>query len=336
MILWQWRSTRSLLLLLVLIVGIHGPTIVVQASDLAAPACFQETGQCLGGRFLDYWQTNGGLAQFGFPLTGEQPELLEDGKIYTVQYFERARFELHQENAAPYGVLLGQFGRRVLSGDYHGDVAGYQRATAPVAPAGQGRFFPETGHTIAPRFQQYWEQHGGLARLEYHSENVGTPYAVLLGQFGRRILADNALLAGPFRALYLTNEAVRLRFGHPINPAAQSPGALQAFEHGWMYYSTRSAPDYVGEPIIYVLCGTPGRGQIPVGHTAAFYRDTWAEGQNPGGGAAPVPGLFLPQRGFGKVWRENPDVQQCLGYATSATETAFPITVQLLPAGCSC
>jgi hypothetical protein len=29
-----------------------------------------------------------------------------------VQYFERARFEYHPENAAPYDVLLGQFGRQ--------------------------------------------------------------------------------------------------------------------------------------------------------------------------------------------------------------------------------
>ena len=39
---------------------------------------------------------------------------MEDGNTYTVQYFERARFEAHPENAAPHDVLLGQFGRRIL------------------------------------------------------------------------------------------------------------------------------------------------------------------------------------------------------------------------------
>ncbi len=38
-----------------------------------------------------------------------------DGKAYTVQYFERARFEWHPENPAPYDVLLGQFGRQILA-----------------------------------------------------------------------------------------------------------------------------------------------------------------------------------------------------------------------------
>jgi hypothetical protein len=32
-----------------------------------------------------------------------------------VQYFERARFEYHPENQAPYNVLLGQFGQRALA-----------------------------------------------------------------------------------------------------------------------------------------------------------------------------------------------------------------------------
>ena len=33
-----------------------------------------------------------------------------DGKTYTVQYFERNRFELHPEKAAPYEVELGLLG----------------------------------------------------------------------------------------------------------------------------------------------------------------------------------------------------------------------------------
>src|SRR5205823_499978 len=78
-------------------------------------AYFPETRHNLGGRFLDYWLANGGLAQFGYPLTEESLLGLEDGRTYTVQYFERARLELHPENAPPYDVLLGQFGRQILA-----------------------------------------------------------------------------------------------------------------------------------------------------------------------------------------------------------------------------
>jgi hypothetical protein len=76
---------------------------------------FEETGHNLSGGFRAYWEGRGGLAQFGFPISEVFSETLEDGKTYQVQYFERARFEYHPENPAPYDILLGQFGRRILA-----------------------------------------------------------------------------------------------------------------------------------------------------------------------------------------------------------------------------
>ena len=110
----RYRLTCGALMLFALVWAACWPDSGVRARGSLATACFAETAQCIQGRFLDYWQANGGLAQFGYPLTSEQPELLEDGRTYTVQYFERARFEYHPENPPPYDVLLGQFGRRLL------------------------------------------------------------------------------------------------------------------------------------------------------------------------------------------------------------------------------
>jgi hypothetical protein len=76
---------------------------------------FPETGHNVAGDFLAYWQGQGGLTQFGYPLSEVLTQQLEDGKTYQVQYFERARFEAHPENAAPYNVLLGQFGRQIYA-----------------------------------------------------------------------------------------------------------------------------------------------------------------------------------------------------------------------------
>ena len=94
---------------------IHG------GADPAVPAqaggrFFAETGHTVPEDFYAYWGANGGLAQFGYPLTEVLTETLEDGKRYEVQYFERARFERHPEHARPYDILLGQFGRRILAG----------------------------------------------------------------------------------------------------------------------------------------------------------------------------------------------------------------------------
>jgi hypothetical protein len=84
---------------------------------------FEQTGYNVCGDFLNYWSSNGlnldgqpgftaqeSLALFGLPLTGEFEATLEDGNRYTVQWFERARFERHPENNPPYNVLLSRLG----------------------------------------------------------------------------------------------------------------------------------------------------------------------------------------------------------------------------------
>jgi peptide/nickel transport system substrate-binding protein len=72
---------------------------------------FQETRHSVSGKILEYWNRYGGLQQFGFPLSEQFQEInAADGKTYTVQYFERNRFELHPEKAAPYEVELGLLG----------------------------------------------------------------------------------------------------------------------------------------------------------------------------------------------------------------------------------
>lgn len=75
------------------------------------PLYFPETDKSIDGGFRAYWQSYGGLAIFGLPLTGEKREMVpilvgwvgpDDAKepVYelqerTVQYFERAVFEHH-------------------------------------------------------------------------------------------------------------------------------------------------------------------------------------------------------------------------------------------------
>ncbi len=67
---------------------------------------FPQTQHRLGGAFLAYWEAHGGLAIFGYPIS---EEIQENG--YTVQYFQRNRFEYHPEYAGtPNAVLLGLLG----------------------------------------------------------------------------------------------------------------------------------------------------------------------------------------------------------------------------------
>lgn len=92
-------------------VGIDQPT------DLSATKVyFKETKHSISGKILEYWMKYGGasasgaIAQFGFPLSEQFKEISTDGKTYDVQYFERNKFEIHPEKAAPYEVELGLLG----------------------------------------------------------------------------------------------------------------------------------------------------------------------------------------------------------------------------------
>lgn len=52
------------------------------------------------------------MGNVGTPISNELAEQSPlDGKVYMVQYFERAEFEYHPENSAPYAGLLVQLGR---------------------------------------------------------------------------------------------------------------------------------------------------------------------------------------------------------------------------------
>ncbi len=74
---------------------------------------FPETGFYVNNDFgfLNFWNQKGGLDIFGLPIG---PAFYNPGFDRVVQYFERARFEAHSENADPYKVQLGQLGTEQL------------------------------------------------------------------------------------------------------------------------------------------------------------------------------------------------------------------------------
>jgi plastocyanin len=168
---------------------------------------FAETGKTVKGRFLEYWNQNGGLAQQGLPISEEMQEKSDtDGKTYTVQYFERAVFESHPGNPKPNDVLLSLLGNFLYQQKYPNG-APNQRVNTTNA-----RKFEATGKTVGGKFRAYWEKNGGLAQqgypiseefqekseldgrtytvqyferavFEMHPENAA-PYDVLLSQLG--------------------------------------------------------------------------------------------------------------------------------------------------------
>jgi glucose/arabinose dehydrogenase len=170
------------------------------------PVYIAATGHTVAPDFYTFWQANGGLAMFGYPISQEFMEGLT-----VVQYFERARFERHIIEFRPEDrVKLGLLGRSLTAGRA-GEAA---FAPIPAFPdSEERRFFPETGHGLSGGFKRYWDEHGGAAvlglpiseefsevnpdtgrthtvqyferaRFEYHEDLAGTPHEVLLGRLG--------------------------------------------------------------------------------------------------------------------------------------------------------
>jgi hypothetical protein len=79
---------------------------------------FPETRFTIANGFKAYWEQNGGVTYFGLPITGEVREVNPaDGQEYTVQYFERARFEYHPRlRGTPHEIQLGLLGNEILAG----------------------------------------------------------------------------------------------------------------------------------------------------------------------------------------------------------------------------
>jgi hypothetical protein len=240
-----------------------------QISRAVGATTFAETGRNVCGQFRTYWQQNGGLARFGYPITDPIEEQIE-GETYWVQYFERRRMEYHAFNGGTsYQAMLGE-----------------------------------------------------------------VPATVLLGLLGRDVLARERT-GGCAEPLPELASAVRtfnrdIPLGCPLRNAGWSalPGAAAQFERGVMYWL-----DTPSGPVIYALAVQRGAHVSYQG-----FVDTWRAGDPVTVGLNPPTGLYEPARGFGKVWRDNPEIRQLLGWAleperaVSASFQAFEHGMVLLVA----
>ncbi len=135
---------------------------------------FPETGHTLGGGFRAFWEQNGGLPIFGFPISEEFTEIGSDGRPVTVQYFERHRFEWRPEHTPPYNVLLSRIGDDILRRQGRNWMTFEQ--SGPVAGC---RYFAETNQSVCEPFLSYWQRNG----LEFDGR-PGKSFAESLALFG--------------------------------------------------------------------------------------------------------------------------------------------------------
>jgi hypothetical protein len=109
----------------------------------------------------------------------------------------------------------------------------------------------------------------------------------------------------------------------PTATVGQIQVAEQPFENGRMFWVQP-----LGQIWVLVMEGE-GHGRWSI------YEDTFAEGE-PETDPAFIPpdeSVFQPSRGFGKLWRENPDIRQALGWAVTPTEFGYISRYEYYPGG---
>jgi hypothetical protein len=111
---------------------------------------FKETNSIVQGRFKEVWESDGGIAVFGLPLTNTRSL----GTL-RVQDFQRFRFESHPTNTAPYDVLFANLGlERFQQLGHDPDQPAERRGETNC------RWFADVQHNVCGAFLDFWTKHG--------------------------------------------------------------------------------------------------------------------------------------------------------------------------------
>lgn len=138
---------------------LKGLFVVLMAAAMLQPALntfaqsgdrfFPETGHYLDGQFVPFFDSYGGSAIFGYPITDS---FTDQESQHLVQYTENARFELTQD---PIGT-----GQSVQLAPLGEQMEGIYPAADPGDASGC-RYFAETGHSTCYAFLDFFEANGG-------------------------------------------------------------------------------------------------------------------------------------------------------------------------------
>jgi hypothetical protein len=120
------------------------PTVVVY--EVSAP-------------FVSFWNANKQV--LGAPISPLRTETNGEGKSQSVQYFERARLELHPKaDGTELEVLVGRLGAEVR-------VVGTVANPLPDGLKGEQVTFKETGISTPQKFNAFWQANGGALILGF-------------------------------------------------------------------------------------------------------------------------------------------------------------------------
>jgi hypothetical protein len=193
---------------------------------------FSQTGHNVIGEFWAFYQgVPDAAVVFGFPITEQFTSA--DGSGLTVQYFERARFELHTDQPVGRRVQLTALGERL-----------YQSGAPSLNLTTPGSCRVIQGFGVCYDFLAFFDRHGGTARF-------GEPISAFEFRPDGRILQ------------YF--QKARLEW-YPELPAAQS---VRLGDLGRLYFNTLEEPERLNA--MPPANNIPVRVSVPISiHVRAF------------------------------------------------------------------
>ena len=146
-------STRFLTL--IICITLLGLTAAPAAAQQTSGRYFPQTGHNILGEFWTFYQSVADAGTvFGLPIT--EQFITADGSELTVQYFEKARFELHPEQPLGQRIQATMLGQEL-----------YQAGAPSVNLTIAGACRVLNGFGVCYDFLTFFDQHGGLARFGY-------------------------------------------------------------------------------------------------------------------------------------------------------------------------
>lgn len=227
---------------------------------------FKETGHYVSGDFLDYYRSvPNATALFGYPIT---EAFVKNGR--TIQYFQRARFELYPELPAGQRVKLTPIGKALYT-------PGEQlNLFNPFAC----RYFPQTGYSVCYAFLDFFKANGGLERFgqpispfEYRNdlivqyfENARLEWKPWLPEGQRVSVAD-------LGRLYFDNQKEDPNLLNPVKGGTEIGALTQLHVSAFVWKAVTLASD---QQLVYVVVQDQNLQPVSGAQGTATVR--WADG----------------------------------------------------------
>lgn len=261
---------RRAFLLMLLLGLLAAGGLSARAQGSTGPEYFAQTGHNLQGDFLKFYHAiPDPTSIYGYPITEEFNGL--DG--LHVQYFQRARFELHPELPEGGRVVLTDLGRQLYS-------PGVQlNSYNPLAC----RIDPDTKYPVCYAFLDFLDHNGGTAQLGRPISPFEYRDAVIVQYFEKARLewrpsnpeGQRVILADLGRIYFdrLGEDPGRLQAASPTNGAPSAVIALRVRAFTWKALTFSN-----DRQVLYVIVQDQRQQAVSDANCSVVTR--WPDGQN--------------------------------------------------------